>query len=98
MFRGGVGRPDGSLPFERRRKQGAGRAGRFCLPEARSGLLSRQMKLSAGNYFGIKRLEVRLGDLILSECSYAPGAELPSHSHHNGYLILALEGEQLERL
>lgn len=55
-------------------------------------------QLSAGHYFGVKRSQVRMGDLILSECMYALQTELPKHSHENAYMILVLGGTQVEDL
>jgi hypothetical protein len=54
--------------------------------------------LSAGHYFGVKRSQVRLGDLILSESVYASHMRLPKHSHENAYMIMVLERTQEEEL
>ncbi|MGO8699944.1 MAG: helix-turn-helix transcriptional regulator [Limisphaerales bacterium] len=57
-----------------------------------------QSRLSAGDYFGTKRSNLRFDDLILSECSYALNTRLPKHSHENAYIIVVLEGSQVEEL
>lgn len=47
---------------------------------------------------GAIRSQVRLGDLVLSELTYAQHAEVLNHSHENAYLFLVLDGTQVEEL
>src|SRR5262245_43389935 len=54
------------------------------------------MKLPAGQYFGSPRSQVRFGDLIISELTYARDRKFPKHSHENAYVILVLDGTQME--
>src|SRR5262245_26104373 len=56
------------------------------------------VRLPAGHYFGVTGAQVRLGDLILSDLTYARNADLPEHSHANAFMILVLHGTQIEDL
>src|SRR5215471_15263302 len=56
------------------------------------------VRLSRGQYFGMKHSEVSVGSLILAESVYLPQTKIPRHSHENSYLILAIKGSQEEAL
>lgn len=53
-------------------------------------------ELLAGRYYGQTSGSVRYGDLLLTECVYAPELRISKHSHKNPYLLLTLEGSQSE--
>lgn len=54
------------------------------------------MHLSAGQYFGAIRSQMRIEGLLLSELSYPRNSRFPRHSHENAYLLFVLEGTQTE--
>jgi AraC family transcriptional regulator len=62
--------------------------------ELRSG--EKIMKLCQGHFCGeiIRRREIE--GFTLSETRYAPGAEVPRHSHENGYVCLVRQGGYTE--
>src|SRR5208282_1708717 len=52
--------------------------------------------LREGRYYGSCSTLRKAGLLVLSECVYAPGLQIPDHAHENPYFIFALGGGQEE--
>jgi len=56
----------------------------------------RRMRLSPGMYLGQVLGSRRVGDFVLSETVYEPGARIPKHSHEDGYFCLVRGGTYTE--
>ena len=53
-------------------------------------------RLPAGQYFGEKERQLRLGDLIFSELRYEGEADFSPHTHESAFLTVVLSGGQTE--
>src|SRR5262245_50181567 len=54
------------------------------------------MKLSRGHFFGHVLSSRKVGDFLLNETGYFPGARIPPHSHEEGYFCLVRRGTYSE--
>jgi hypothetical protein len=57
-----------------------------------------EVRLSEGEYFGKKHLEMRVGRLILSESVYLTDTKIPRHSHENACKALREEAAPLSQV
>jgi len=54
------------------------------------------MRLSQGNFFGHVLRSRKVGEFLLNETGYYPGARIPRHSHDEGYFCLVRRGSYTE--
>jgi len=56
----------------------------------------KNMRLSQGHFFGHVLSSRKVGDFLLNETGYFPGARIPPHSHEEGYFCLVRRGTYTE--
>ena len=54
------------------------------------------MRLARGEFFGQVFRSRKVGEFLLNETGYCPGAKIPEHSHEEGYFCLVRSGSYTE--